>query len=370
MTRRKKILFLFPFSSLGGGGGAQRVLATLLRHLDHRRFELHLVLLRAKRGEGDGIPAGVVVHNLDYSRVRFSMLALIRLVRRLRPDAVLSTVGQMNAALLLCQPWLPEECRLLIGESTTVSAYLEQTARFPRLWYALYRWLYKRADKVICLSDAMKTELNEVFSVSRDKLIRIYNPLDLEEIRSSAELGGNPFTDSGPHLVAAGRFVREKGIDLLLDAMPDVLSCLPQAKLTLLGQGPLEDHLKRLTQSLSIQHAVIFAGFEHNPWRHFRWADVVIVPSRVDGLPYVPLEALALGTSVVATDCPGAIREVAEGEGGILLVPPENTKALAEGILSVLKQPAVHRRPAQLCKFDLQHAVDEYSRLFEQPALE
>jgi hypothetical protein len=61
---------------------------------------------------------------------------------------------------------------------------------------------------------------------------------------------------------------------------------------------------------------------------------------------------------------------VAEGEGGILLVPPENTKALAEGILSVLKQPAVHRRPAQLCKFDLQHAVDEYSRLFEQPALE
>ncbi|MGC2697736.1 MAG: glycosyltransferase [Candidatus Angelobacter sp.] len=365
MTRRR-VLFLFPFPSLGGGGGAQRVFSNLLRHLDHDRFELHLALLRAKRGEDDEIPAGVVVHDLNYTRVRYAVPALIRLIREVKPDAVLSTIGHMNLALLLSRPWLPRATGVLIGESTTLSVYLRQAKRYPRIWMALYRWLYKHADKVICLSDAMKREMAELFAVPPEKLVRIYNPLDVEMIRRCAQLDGNPFPGSGPHLVAAGRFVREKGNDLLLDAMPRVLALFPHATLTLLGEGPLEKELKQQVQKLELHNAVRFGGLQPNPWRYFRHANLVIVPSRVDGLPYVPLEALAVGTPVVATDCPGGIREVSECGERISLVPPEAPNALAEGIISALKQGKVDReQPAQLDNFNLQQVVNEYSKLLE-----
>jgi glycosyltransferase involved in cell wall biosynthesis len=361
----RRVLFLFPFPCLGGGG-AQRVLSTLLRHLDRERFETHLALLQARRSEDNDVPEGVVVHDLDFARVRYALPGLVRLIRRIRPDVVLSNIGHMNLGLLLCRPLLPRSIKILIGESTTLGVYLQQATRHPALWAALYRRLYQHADTVICLSDAMKKELAEHFSVPQEKLVRIYNPVDVDRIRRLAELGDTPYAGPGPNLVAAGRFVREKGIDLLLDAMPRVRARFPHATLTLLGEGSLESELKEQAQKLDLRQAVSFPGTQANPWRYFRHADLVIVPSRVDGLPYVPLEALAVGTKVVATDCPGAIREAAEDNDGILLAPPGNPIALAEAIFTALNRPKLaHECPAQLGKFSLQRALEEYSALFE-----
>jgi glycosyltransferase involved in cell wall biosynthesis len=365
MTNRRKVLFVFPFPSLGGGGGAQRVPSTLLHHLDHGQYEFHLALLRAKRGEGDGIPPGVVVHNLEYGRVRYALPGLVKLVYRVKPDVVFSNICHINLALLLVRPSFPRNTRVVIGESTTLSAYLQQATSYPRMWSVLYRWFYKRADKITCLSDAIKKDLAEQFTIPQEKLIRIYNPLNLEMVRASSQLGGNPFTNEGPHLVAAGRFVREKGIDLLLDAMPHVLASIPQARVTLLGDGPLEEELKQQAQRLGVYENVDFAGLQQNPWRYFRHADLVIVPSRLDGLPYVAVEALAVGTPMVATDCPGGIRELTDESKWIVLAPPEDPKALAKAIVARLNEPESNfGPPVQLAKFGLQQAVDEYSKLF------
>src|SRR6185437_7260077 len=364
MTRRR-VLFIFPFPSLGGGGGAQRVPSTLLRHLDPQRYEFHLALLQVKRGEGDDIPPGVAVHSLVYSRVRYGLLGLLRLIYKVKPDVVFSNICHMNLALLLVRPLFPRNTRVLIGESTTLSAYLQQATHRPKTWIALYRWLYKRADKITCLSDAIKNDLATQFAVPLEKLIRIYNPMDWEMVRAASQLGGNPFAGEGPHLVAAGRFVREKGIDLLLDAMPGVLTHFPQARLTLLGDGPLEEELKQQAQRLGAGESVNFAGLQQNPWRYFRHANLVVVPSRLDGLPYVAVEALAVGTPIIATDCPGGIRELTDKSKWIVLVAPENPKALAEGIVARLKEPKSNlEQSVQLSKFDLQEAVNEYDRLF------
>lgn len=362
---------MFPFPSLGGGGGAQRVLSTLLRHLDRERFEPHLALLRLRRSADDDIPEGVTVHNLEFSRVRYALPGLVKLIRKIRPDVALSTVGHMNLALLACRPFLPRSVRILIGESTTLGVYLRQVTKLPVVWASLYRFLYKRADTVICLSNAMKRELVQDFSVPPQRLVRIYNPVDVERIQRLAGLGGTPFAGPGPSLVAAGRFVREKGIDLLLDAMPGVRECFPHATLTLLGEGPLEPALKEQTRKLGLRDAIRFSGVQANPWRYFRQADLVIVPSRVDGLPYVPLEALAVGTPVVATDCPGGIREAAEGNDAIMLVRPHSPIALTKGIVSALGRPTrVDEDSVQLGKFSLRQAIERYSALFEGRSFE
>ncbi len=345
------------------------MLATLLSHLDRSRFELHLALLKADKSADNDIPSDVAIHNLDSARVRYVLPALVRLINNVRPDVVLSTVGHMNLALLLSRPFLPGSTRILIRESTTLRTYLQQATKHPRAWTIFYRSLYKHADSVICLSDAMLQELEGYFSVPRSKLVRIYNPVDAEKIRATAELQRPPYNGTGPHLVTGGRFVREKGIDVLLDAMPRVLKAFSRATLTLLGEGPLLRELQEQGQRLGIGEALCFPGVQANPWRYFRDADLVVVPSRVDGLPSVPLEARALGTRVVATDCPGGIREIAEADNEIILVAPENPEALAVGIISALTQPRIDCDcQALLNKFSLTHAVDEYSALFE-PAM-
>ncbi len=363
-TNRQKALFVFPFPSLGGGGGAQRVPSTLLRRLDHRRFEFHLALLKAVRGDGDEIPPGVVVHNLEYSRLRYALPRLVKLIYELKPDVVFSNVCHMNLALLLVRPLLPRSTRVLIGESTTLSFYLQQTKRHPKIWGALYSYFYKRAEKITCLSDATRKDLAEHFRVPPETLVHIYNPVDIDMIRSLAEADGRPYPGDGPHVVAAGRFVREKGIDLLLDAFPRVLTAFPQATLTLLGEGPLEEELKQQTQRLGLREKVSFAGLRQNPWGFFRHADLIVVPSRLDGMPFVAVEALAVETPVVATDCPGGIRELVDDNKWVVLVPPEDPIALAEAIVARLREPkSCLGQPTQLSKFDLQHAVDEYTRL-------
>jgi glycosyltransferase involved in cell wall biosynthesis len=366
-TVRKKVLLLIPTLK---GGGAERFFSILLRHLDRTSFEPHLALLRAEGEYLRDLPDDVKVHDLECSRGRYAPPGLVRLVWKLRPQAVLSTSPQANMALTLSSPFLPRGTRVLLSEANMPSAELEDGVAHPRLWTWLYRHLYKRADKVVCLCDAMMDDLALHFDVPREKLMRIYYPVDLQRVRESADSEGNPFAGPGPHLAAVGRLCRQKGFDLLLEALAAVRTHLPQASLTILGQGPLLAELTQQAEGLGLADAVRFLGFQRNPWQYLKHADVFVLPSRYEGLPNVLLEALALGTPIVATDCPGAIREVRALHPEIEMVPPEDPEGLAQGILASWKaqlESAVPRplsSPANgLSEFSLPQVVGEYSKL-------
>src|SRR5262249_8123276 len=152
--------------------------------------------------------------------------------------------------------------------------------------------------------------------------------------RRMSESDGNPFDGPGPHLIAAGRLSREKGFDILLDAMPAVLSKLPNARLTILGEGLLREALITHAKNLGLTSTVSFPGFKTNPWRFFRHADLFILASRYEGFPNVLLEALAIGTPIIATNCPGALQEIQSSHNQISLVASEDAAALAEAIIS------------------------------------
>jgi glycosyltransferase involved in cell wall biosynthesis len=242
------------------------------------------------------------------------------------------------------------------------SALFREENKNIRLWGWLYRHVYKRADKIVCLSDSMVADLVENFEIPQEKLVRIYNPVDTGKVRELAQAGTNPFKGNGPHLVAAGRICRQKGFDVLMNAMPTVLQRFPTAQLMILGEGPLEAELKEQARNLGLQEKVIFLGFQANPWLYLKHADAFILPSRYEGLPNVLLEALALGIRVVVSDCPGGIREIRDSVGSMAVVPPENPSALAEAIISVCSSPA--RAIESLGRFDLQQVVAEYSNIF------
>ena len=364
MTTRKRVLFLVPSFI---AGGAQRVFLTLLRHLDRDRFEIHLAVLEAKGEYLADLPKDIIFHDLKVSRMRYAAPKLVMVIRKVKPDTILSTLAYLNFTVLMAKPLLPTNTRILVRESINPIPFLAAETAFPALWKFLYRFLYPRADKVICLSDDMATELADHFNVPREKLVRIYNPVDFERVHRMAAIEGNPFVGPGPFLVTAARLERQKGLDLLLEAMPAVVRQFPEVKLYILGDGPLRKELQEQAGRLNLA-GVRFLGFQENPWKYCKNADVFILPSRYEGLPNALLEAMALGVPIVASDSVGGVREIQRSGKRMILVPPEDPSALAEGIISTLKQPKNYRCTSEepagvLREFQVQQVVNEYSEL-------
>lgn len=166
--------------------------------------------------------------------------------------------------------------------------------------------------------------------VSKNRVTVIRNGID----RSVFFPIENGDRDGPARLGTVGRLIPEKGLDVLLTAMPRILERQP-VLLTVVGDGPERAVLERRARGLP----VVFAGYKHEPSEiasFLRSIDVFVMPSRWEGLPNAMLEALACGTPVVATDVSG-IAEAAEGNA--LLVPPDEPVALAGAVCRALASP-------------------------------
>jgi glycosyltransferase involved in cell wall biosynthesis len=185
-----------------------------------------------------------------------------------------------------------------------------------------------------------------------------------------ANAARNPYAGTGPNLVGAGRLSKEKGFDVLLAAMPHVRAAVPDAHLTILGEGASKPDLLAQRDRLGVNEAVNLVGFQRNPYPYLKHADLLVLPSRFEGMPVVVIEALAVGTPVVASDCPGAVREILRDCPMARLVQPSDSTALAEAIVSVLnstnrKLHSDERLDAYLSRFEVKARVRDYEQLFD-----
>jgi glycosyltransferase involved in cell wall biosynthesis len=318
-VRPARVLFTIPTLE---GGGAERVFVTILRHLDRTRFEPHLALIEAKGVYLADLPSDVPVHTLG-GPDPLAYLAFPALVRRLRPDAVLTTLTLHSNLVLLLRPLVPRSVRFVVREVCLPTVHL---ARRPfgriRLW--LYPPGFRRADAVLCETQDMADDVARA-GVPKTLTRVIPNPLDIAAVQARAAEAGSPF-GPGRHLVAAGRLVPAKGFDLLLPVFARVAAGRPEVTLHILGTGPDGPALERQARDLGIGERVVFEGFRDNPFPYFRHADVFVLPSRYEGFPNVVLEALALGTPVLAFACPGGTA-VVDGENG-WVAPAGDVEAL------------------------------------------
>jgi glycosyltransferase involved in cell wall biosynthesis len=157
-----------------------------------------------------------------------------------------------------------------------------------------------------------------------------------------------------------------KGFDLLLDAMVEVRQAIPGIHLSILGTGSLGPALHEQCERLGLTATVSFIGFESNPFPYYLNADLFVLPSRYEGLPNAMLEAMALDVSVVATDCPGGVREILEGWPNSRLAQAEDSASLADAILASLQSNRPLAKRATGCAFDqtkLSYAVGAYENL-------
>src|ERR1035438_8321131 len=242
-----RILLLIPHL---GGGGAERVAALLARGLPAEKYELHLGLITQSQ-TSEALPNSFNLHTLGAPRVRAGAFRLLRLVHRLKPELILSSMAHLNFLVLLLRPFFPRGTRVLVRQNSTVSATLafDGVPAYTRL---LYRLLYRRADRVICQTLSMAADLARALGVPENRLAVLPNPVDVEVIRTSIGLNSALQTSPGPHLLAVGRLAPEKGIDLLLKAMVSVRREFPKVSLLIAGAGAEGTALKAECHALGL----------------------------------------------------------------------------------------------------------------------
>lgn len=359
MLHRKRILF--AINSLAGGG-AERVLATLLGGSEpwRARYDIHLALLDDEPRAYD-IPEWVEVHQLDARHKLLPSLTQLRaLTRRLAPDATLSFLTRANIANAWAmagrrQPWL-------ISERVNTSAHLGDAFAAK----AMVRLVYPRAAHVIAVSEGVVDDLAAHFGVARARMSAIANPVDHRRI---AELAAEPpaFNPAGPYIAAAGRLVPNKNFPLLLRAYAEAA---PRERLVILGEGPERGALEALAESLGIAGQVDMPGFVANPFAVVARAQAYAMPSNAEGFPNGLVEAMACGLPVVATNCASGPSEILADRpretisGGIdvdagALVPTDDVPAFAAALSHILAEPHRSRCGARARERSLAYGVEQ-----------
>ena len=357
-----KILFIIPSMA---GGGAERVFSLLVKHISRGEFEPSLALLNKEGPFLADVPGDVEMIDLKSPKSRYAFLKIIRLVRRLKPDIVCTTLGYLNLITLMAGIFFPNDTRIVIRESTHVSESLK-LERYKRIFIRLYRRLYKRAHGIICLSESMKNDLLSHFTIPPDKITVIPNPVECEHVRQRlVERPALDFKelDRNKTLISIGRLEYEKGHDLLIEALSQLDR---DVYLILVGSGTRQKKLEELARRKGLGDKVIFAGFQQNPFAFTKYASLFVFPSRYEGFGSAIVEALACGLPVVTFAGPTAAREIIHpGFNGFLAekIDPEHLTCAIEKAMKHCFQSDEIVRDAK-SRFDIHEIISRYEVVF------
>lgn len=248
--------------------------------------------------------------------------------------------------------WIGRRAALRAGLPAVATVHLHTRSSLRlRLYHRLDRRELGRFDGVLAVAAALLGDLPATLRNGGAPCV-VHNGLDAGILRrrAAAEAAGARRTlggaAGGPLLLAAGRLAFQKGFDLLLGALPALRGAWPQLRLALVGAGPEEQRLEREVARLGLGGAVTLLGERADVAGLMRVADLVVLPSRREGLPYVALEALALERPLVAAAAGGIPELIVDQETG-WLAEPGCARALAETLARALAAPA---RGAELAR--------------------
>src|SRR6185312_4727232 len=202
-----------------------------------------------------------------------------------------------------------------------------------------YALLQQINAKVIVLSSRMKGYLAaHDFVLPNMQLIP--NGVDIVQFRPSSQVA---FDRRAQTVICVSKLRYEKGVDVLLQAWYLVQKQMPQARLILVGNGPLQSQLMRMTNELGIAESVEFAGLQRDILSQTHRAGIAVLPSRWEGMPNAVLEAMACGIPCVATRVSGSEDIIEHGVNG-LLVDLEDYEQMAQALLTLLRDPELTQK--------------------------
>lgn len=331
-----------------------------------RGYQVEMVLISAKGELMSELRPGVALVDLGSKRVRWSVLPLVRYLRRVRPSVALVCMWPLTVIALWARSLARLPTRMVLAEHTTWSRS-ELLARPTVGWQVRtsMHQFFPKADGIVAVSNGAADDLARFARLDRRSISVIYNPVVGAEQPVSDEVLQPAGWWNGPHkrVLAVGTLKAIKDYATLLEAFA-ALRHQMDARLLILGEGECRAALEAQVRRLGLEGCVFMPGFAKDTAPYYQRADLHVLSSTGEGLPTVIIEALAAGTPVVSTDSPSGPREIlADGKFG-RLVPVGDAPALAAAMAESLA--ASHDRCALKARaqdFSIDKAVDQYEAL-------
>lgn len=330
------------FVSFSGAGGVERMILNLIRGIVDRGISLDLIPVKMQSTHVRSLPPEVSVVDLGSTHTLSTLPGLVRYLRTERPTALLAAKDRANQTAVIARYLAGVPTRLVLRMGTTLSGAMAGRSRLKEgLLYFRMRLLYPRADAVVAVSRGVANDLKARAHIPSSLLRVIENPVITPELVAMGEqpLDHPWFQDKHPPvIIGVGRLTRQKDFMTLVRAFAMVRKSR-DCRLVLLGEGRDRFQIEKLAGQMGIRSDLDLPGFIDNPYAYMNQAALFVLSSAWEGSPNVLTEALALGTPVVATDCPSGPREVLKNGHFGPLVPIGDPETMARAMLSVLDAP-------------------------------
>jgi len=342
-------IFIYSMS----GGGAERVVSYLIPYLKKKNHTVHLILMNTTMKYE--LPTDVQIHFLEKSRgsesgiLKFLKLPFLaykyaKLSKRLDFTHSFSLLSRPNYVNVMMTYFSRKPPKVIVSErnyASEIYGYGDMQSKINNL---LVKKLYFKADLVIGNSKANVKDLIENYGVKQKRTAVIENPIDLQKLDKSEAIA-DFFEHNVFNMISVGRFDVQKNHQLLIRA----LAKITHGRLYLLGQGSLEHEIRELAASEGVLDRVIFLGFDPNPYKYLKSADLFVFGSNHEGFPNVLLEAMACGLPILTTNCKSGPDEIMELENSVdnalmktpygILTPVGDIELMAEGMQYFIQNP-------------------------------
>ncbi len=369
-----RISILYVIDGLEYGGG-ERTFLQLIQYLPTAEYHIHVATNPDGTFSEKLHELGIQVHPFDLSnKLDLSAAGQLRsIIRKHQIDIVHCQGARADFFSRMAVKNL-EEVRLI----NTIAMPVEGFDVNPWL-----KWIYQLADRCserfvdrfIVVSDRLRKTLTHKHHIPAEKVTLIYNGIELKEYdpnraqELSAGIREEFGIDKETFLVAAvGRLVWQKGFEYLVDAARKLTS--DDIKVLIVGDGPQKNQLQQLVSQYGLENRVIFTGLRQDVHAVLACADVIAIPSLLEGFPMITLEAMAMGKPIVASCINGINEQIVDGQDGIL-VPPKNPKALKEAVEELKHNPDLCKKLAfsarkKAKQFSLERMLEETERVYRK----
>ena len=329
----KKVAFL---TNSMGGGGAERIVAGLGDYFSKdNSMEAEMILFERNDfyRPGQHLKINYLGNFTGKESPVVKLLSLPLLAWKLKKyikenkiDVVQSHLYRANYVNIIAQLMGSKHKSQIVNHDNFFRRY--QKSYFGRMKLKLVKTFYKKADKIIAISEDMKDGIEELLGRRVEK---INNPYDMEMMEKLALEEVTDLPKDRRYIVTVGRLISLKRVEDVIEGYSKIANRYPDYELLILGEGSERGKLEELSKIMGVENKVRFMGRVENPFKYLAISDVFVMASESEGFPNVLIEAMACGCQVVSTDCisgpreimaPEAyerIREVYKGKYGMLI---------------------------------------------------
>lgn len=354
---------LFTLKDFKTGGGVECVQQRLAGQFLKDGRRVGFFIMNGERPDSDEVPT-IAGGGSGFSGLLRSVVLLRRLILREKVTHLIGAKEQANLCTWLATLGTP--CKVIYTRHTDLDCSEQHTGvRSLRLLYALYLC---GSGKVVAVSLGLRQALTGLMPWGRQRIRYCPNAVITEQLLSAAQ-APLPADVPARYWLGVGRLVELKGFHIMLEAYALAACQATVPYLVIAGDGPLRGELEEQARRLGIARQVHFTGHLANPYPLIRQARLLILSSLHEGMPTVLVEALALGTPVLATDCPTGPRELLDHGRVGQLVRVNDVPALAQAMLQNLSsdKSALGKAVADaVLPYTSQHAAQAYYQVWNQ----